>query len=1072
MKSWILITIVATLFCGCNFGETEESAGGGLFSGHRAVENKFTVTSPSNGIYMENDVITFRLHHPYILTLTGTPRLVLDIGGSTVYANYTSGGGSKTLVFSYTVAAGLNDSDGIQLSSSSIDLNGGTIKFDGTAGTMNADTNISAPSTAGVLVDTSTPSITTITAPIPMTYYIGQQMQFAVTFNENVYVTGSPQLPVNIGASTLNADYVSGSGSSTLLFRYTVAPTDMDLDGIQITSPIGLNGGTIKDAAANNADLTFSNQNAPSVYADGDTPIVQTFIPPVDGTYQTGDTLEFSLRFSEIVNVTGSPRVGVDIGGNIRYAAYNSGSGTNTLVFQYLISSGNNDSDGVDVENTIELNGGTIKDLGARDALLLMDAPRTPGAIVYSPIPTVTSITLPSPPADNYFNSGEEIFITLNFSDLVNVSGIPQLGITLASSGSTIYADYNSGSGTSSLIFRYVVVDEVDEDHDGIEFVSPLNLNGGMIQNAALDNADLNISAAIAAVNTSAMLVDATTPTITSITPPVNDTYANGEQINFVMNFSEIVNVTGSPRVALDIGGLTRYATYVSGSGSASLTFRWTVQPNEEDTNGIQITSSSIDPNGGLIKDRGGNTANYDISGIIPTLSTVYVDGISPSITSVTIPAGTYTLGQTVTATVVFNEAVQVSGGNPTITGIFDQAGGGTDFTYQSGTGSTTLTFDYTVIAGDRDADGVALSANINLGAASLTDNNGNSANLALSSTSFPTVLLNTVNLNVAITNPTSGEYINQNTNSSTYAINGTCGDVSATYDIQINGVSAAGQLGVSCDGTNLSGTFDSTGIAEITFNLTVVATDAFSNSATSAPVSLTKDTVAPSIASVTPPANANYEFNDNVNFTLNFSEAVSVTGSRLSITAGASTVYANYNSGSGTSTPVYNYTIGATDYDNDGIAVVSPLELNGGSITDIAGNSATLTFAPPATASITFNDGTPAFQWYDSGMNPVSFYDYLSPGAPTTEVFTLENTGTAPTSTSFQIGLNSGAGKFQISTDNCSTIVLGINQTCTVSIDFKNSGPSGLKTGQVQADDPGRAPNPGYTLDLQGTKP
>lgn len=1070
MRNWILFSLFTTLFWGCNFGETEDTSGS-LFSGHRVVENSFTVTAPSDGIYLEDDVITFRLKHPYSLTVTGTPRISLDIGGSSVFATYVSGSASKTLTFSYTVTAGLNDADGVTLGNT-IDLNGGTIKFEGTAGAADATLSISSPSTPGVIVDTSGPSIASITAPLPLTYYVGQKMQFLVTFDQDVYVTGSPKLPIDIGGTTQNATYLSGSGGTSLLFQYTVVATDMDTNGIQITSPIGLNSGTIKDEGGNAATLTFANQNEPTVLVDGDTPLVQTFIPPADGTYQPGDALEFSLRFSEVVNVTGSPRVGVDIGGNIRYAMYASGSGSDTLVFRYSIVSGNEDDDGVDVENIIELNGGTIRDAGARNAYLLMDAPKTPGALVDATLPAVTSITLPSPPADEYFNSGEEIYITLNFNDVIDVSGFPQLGMTLASSGATIYIDYNSGSGTSSLVFRYVVVDEVDEDHDGFELVSPLNLNGGTIQNAQLTNADLDISTAIAALDTSLMLVDATTPTITSITPPADDTYAIGEQVNFTLNFSEIVNVTGSPRFAMDIGGSTRYATYVSGTGSAALTFRWTVQNNYEDTDGIQITSSAILPNGGLIEDRGGNPANYDISGVLPNLAAVFIDGIRPNVTSVTIPAGTYAIGQTVTATVVFDDTVNVAGGAPTITGTFNQAGGGTNFTYQTGTGSATLTFDYVVVAGDEDLDGIALAASISLGGATITDINGNNANLPLSATSFPAVLLDAVGPSIAITGPVNGDYINQSSDSATYAVAGTCDDAGATYDIQINGASAPGQLGVSCDGANFSGTFNTTGLGQVAFTLTVEATDASANNTSSNAVSLTKDTVAPSITSVTPPANANYTFNSNVDFTVNFDEAVTVSGSRIAITAGASTVYASYNSGSGGSTPVYRYTVSSTDYDNDGIAVSSPLELNGGSITDIAGNNANLAFAPPATGSITFNDGTPAFQWYDSGMNPVAAYDYQTPLAPTTEVFTIENTGTAPTSVSFQVGLNSGIGDFQIAADNCSGNVIGINDTCTVSIDFRNIGGSGVKNGQAQADDPGRAPNPGYTLDLQGTKP
>jgi hypothetical protein len=42
----------------------------------------------------------------------------------------------------------------------------------------------------------------------------------------------------------------------------------------------------------------------------------------------------------------------------------------------------------------------------------------------------------------------------------------------------------------------------------------------------------------------------------------------------------------------LTIGSTTRYATYVSGSGSASLLFRYTVQAGDLDSDGIAVAST------------------------------------------------------------------------------------------------------------------------------------------------------------------------------------------------------------------------------------------------------------------------------------------------------------------------------------------------------------------------------------------------------------------------------------------------------------------------------------------------
>ena len=54
-------------------------------------------------------------------------------------------------------------------------------------------------------------------------------------FNQTVTVTGAPRLRFSVtGAGDEYATYVSGSGSDTLLFSYTVLATETDADGIYL----------------------------------------------------------------------------------------------------------------------------------------------------------------------------------------------------------------------------------------------------------------------------------------------------------------------------------------------------------------------------------------------------------------------------------------------------------------------------------------------------------------------------------------------------------------------------------------------------------------------------------------------------------------------------------------------------------------------------------------------------------------------------------------------------------------------------------------------------------------------
>ncbi len=94
------------------------------------------------------------------------------------------------------------------------------------------------------------------------------------------------------------------------------------------------------------------------------------------------------------------------------------------------------------------------------------------------------------------------------------------------------------------------------------------------------------------------------------------------------------------------------------------------------------------------------------------------------------------------------------------------------------------------------------------------------------------------------------------------------------------------------------------------------------------------------------------------MDFTVNMSKAVNVdiTGGtpRIAVDVGGNTRYASYASGTGTSTLIFTYTATAGDVDLDGVAVSSPVDLNGGTITDLAGNALTnLTFTPPTTTGV-----------------------------------------------------------------------------------------------------------------------
>ena len=112
---------------------------------------------------------------------------------------------------------------------------------DGTMQTYTVTVNrpAAAPTITAVAV-TSTPLLTSSGGSTPDTYGAGEDIEFTVTFNEAVEVTGDPQFGFTLSGARV-ADYDSGSGRERLTFVYTVQPTDRDDDGIRVGNHASVN---------------------------------------------------------------------------------------------------------------------------------------------------------------------------------------------------------------------------------------------------------------------------------------------------------------------------------------------------------------------------------------------------------------------------------------------------------------------------------------------------------------------------------------------------------------------------------------------------------------------------------------------------------------------------------------------------------------------------------------------------------------------------------------------------------------------------------------------------------------
>lgn len=151
-------------------------------------------------------------------------------------------------------------------------------------------------------------SVQSVSVPANGTYTTGQNLQFNVTYNAPVTVTagGPPSIPLTIGATSRQANFVSGSNTSTLTFIYTVQPGDVDADGVTLGSSIALNGSTMTSGGTN-AVLILANVGTTSgVLVNGQQAQNITFSNPGAQNFGTTPTLSATASSSLPVSFSSS----------------------------------------------------------------------------------------------------------------------------------------------------------------------------------------------------------------------------------------------------------------------------------------------------------------------------------------------------------------------------------------------------------------------------------------------------------------------------------------------------------------------------------------------------------------------------------------------------------------------------------------------------------------------------------------------------------------------------------------------------------------------------------------------
>jgi hypothetical protein len=328
---------------------------------------------------------------------------------------------------------------------------------------------------------------------------------------------------------------------------------------------------------------------------------------------------------------------------------YLSGSGTNTLTFNYTVFAGETSAD-LDYASTTALafNSATIRDAVGNNATLTLPAPGSFGSlgfnkniVIDTATPTVSFMsTSPSSPGNS-----QTPIVNINLSEAAQL-------IRLFSDGScTTGISPLTGTGTA-----------------GLNTITTNLLASGSTNNIRAQVTDLAGNVSTCTLMTT-YVHDGAGPTVTSVTSSaVNGTYRTGQMVPINVVFSEVVSVTGTPRITLSTGGGASDAVvdYVSGSGTNTLTFNYTVAAGQTSADLNYGSTNALVPNGGTIRDQASNNADLTLpltggASSLASQKAIVIDTSPPSVTYTSVSPSSPNLSRTPTITMNLSEAANVT---------------------------------------------------------------------------------------------------------------------------------------------------------------------------------------------------------------------------------------------------------------------------------------------------------------------------------------------------------------------------------------------------------------------------
>ena len=499
-------------------------------------------------------------------------------------------------------------------------------------------------------------------------YRQGETIEVSVTFSAPVTVTGTPTIGLEVGTETRPAAYARNAGPAVLLFSYTVASGDVDADGVAVPADgILLAGGTIAgphgvallghDAVAADAAHMVDGSDAALTGGVCDrTPQVRdALVAAVAAASDCSEVSEAQLKVIEGTLLLNSGGIVALKVGDFKYLEKVEGLNLSGNALSALPAAVFGDLTGL---TSLDLSGNVLTALprGLFDlltgltALHLNSNRLAEGGLpdgVFEELEKLTTLDLRQNPGSASFVPNAKASVR---PEVVRAHGIATLDGMRSDGGpwgENIEYEWVEVDAQGNEVAAAAVTEGLsDETKAEARFTAPVLTEERVLRyrltvtgRGVATRGTVNRHSASATVQ---VTVRPGGPALIGVAVPPRDpaapgqAYGIGNEIQVTASFGEAVEVTGVPVLALDLGGVRRVATDVSGSGTADLVFTYTVKDTDPEA-GIGFPANPVStPGASAIRTVEGDMAPG--LGLAATAAAVRIDGVRPALDGMELP--------------------------------------------------------------------------------------------------------------------------------------------------------------------------------------------------------------------------------------------------------------------------------------------------------------------------------------------------------------------------------------------------------------------------------------------------